>query len=219
MSPVKCRPSCTPWRPASNVVGRGSGRMTPSAAGPRPSTTHLLLEPAEFLEKLVALTPRPRCICSSTPACSPRTLPGDHGSYASLGRPGEAVAEGLSVSPDLGGRPPYQARAASCSAPSDRTRWPARAGGGRLHLIPTISDPGSPSGSWPIWPGRRGLRRLPLPGLEGRLPTPPSSPSAHAGRALDADPTADPQSPCRCAGCPRSFLAISSPLSLGRHAR
>lgn len=33
----------------------------------RDGTTHLLFEPAEFLEQLAALTPRgPRCTCSST---------------------------------------------------------------------------------------------------------------------------------------------------------
>src|SRR5215471_7265096 len=44
------------------------------------------------------------------------------------------------------------------------------------------------SGSWRIWPGLRGLRRCPLPGLECQLLTAPSSPSARPGRALDADP-------------------------------
>src|SRR5262247_2064807 len=61
---------------------------------------------------------------------------------------------------------------------------------------------GRKSGSWRIWPGLRGLRRRSLPRLEYRLLTARSSPSARAGRALDADPTANPQSPCRCAGCP-----------------
>ena len=131
------------WRRVAYKERWGSpGAGAWHAGEPRRSgTTHLLLEPLEFLEKLAALTPPPEAHLLLY-----HGVRAPHAAWRSpvvrFPRPtGEAVAEGPSGSPGLGGRQRYQTWAALMQRAFRLDVLACPRCGGRLRLIATISDP------------------------------------------------------------------------------